>query len=96
MPRICEYGFMRTTIDIPDRLGKQVKSRAALAGLSLKQFVTQALERQLAAGVEPSAPQQAYELPVVRSRAPGSMTLTPEEISAVLIREEATAYASDV
>ncbi len=40
---------MRTTIELPDELLKQVKSQAALSGLSIKEFFTQAVEEKLAA-----------------------------------------------
>lgn len=85
---------MRTTIDLPDALGRQVKSRAALAGLSIRSFVTQALERQLAAGRQTDATPATGELPVIRSRKPGSLRLTPDEVSALLVHEEAEAYAT--
>lgn len=87
---------MRTTIDIPDALGKQIKSRAALSGQSLKCFISRALERQLAAGVSQETDRKAASLPVLRSGKPASMNMTPDEISALLIREEVEAYAADV
>lgn len=39
---------MRTTIELPDELLEQAKSRAALGGISLKQFFIQAIEQKLA------------------------------------------------
>lgn len=87
---------MRTTIDIPDALGRQAKSRASLAGVSFKRFVREALERQLAAGLacEPAATDRS--LPIIRSRKPGGLVLSPDEISAILVREEAAAYGADL
>ncbi len=38
---------MRTTIDIPDELFRQVKARAALKGMKLKEYVTEALQDSL-------------------------------------------------
>jgi hypothetical protein len=38
---------VRTTIDIPDELFRQIKARAAVAGLRLKDYVTQALRDSL-------------------------------------------------
>ena len=87
---------MRTTVDIPDALGKQVKIRAAQLGSPLKVFITRALEREVAAGLTAYHPKPKRALPVIKSRAPGSLKITPEEISAVLVREEAAAYAADV
>lgn len=39
---------MRTTIELPDELLARAKSRAALSGLSLKEFFIDALSRSLA------------------------------------------------
>jgi hypothetical protein len=39
---------MRTTIEIPDELLVQAKSRAALAGISLREFFIEAVEQRLA------------------------------------------------
>jgi hypothetical protein len=39
---------MRTTIELPDHLLMQAKSRAALSGISLREFFISAVERQLA------------------------------------------------
>ena len=38
---------MRTTIDIPDDLYRQIKARAAVRGLKLKEYVTAALRDSL-------------------------------------------------
>jgi hypothetical protein len=38
---------MLTTIDLPDELLARAKSRAALAGLSLKEFFIEAVEQKL-------------------------------------------------
>ena len=38
---------MKTTIDIPDELFRLAKARASLAGISLRQFVTDTLRARL-------------------------------------------------
>ncbi len=38
---------MKTTLDIPDEIFRQAKARAALRGVSLRQFVTEALEEKV-------------------------------------------------
>ena len=40
---------MKTTLDIPDPLFRQAKARAALRGVSLRQFVSEALEEKVTA-----------------------------------------------
>lgn len=48
---------MKTTLDIPDPIFRQAKALAALRGVSLRQFVTEALEEKVAAPPRPpSAP----------------------------------------
>ena len=41
---------MKTTIEIPDRLFRTVKSKAAEAGQSLKEFFAEALQEKLGGG----------------------------------------------
>jgi Ribbon-helix-helix protein, copG family len=40
---------VRTTLDLPDPLLRQLKSRAALEGTTLKQLIREAIERGLSA-----------------------------------------------
>ncbi len=49
---------MKTTIEIPDRIFRKAKSKAAERGLTLKQFVTEALQEKLAAGPRGPSPAQ--------------------------------------
>jgi len=47
-----KYGIssrMKTTLDIPDNIFRQAKARAALRGVSLRQFVTEAIEEKVSA-----------------------------------------------
>jgi hypothetical protein len=46
---------MRTTIDLPDETFRQLKARAALNGLKLKDLVTQLVERGLTTHQWPAA-----------------------------------------
>ena len=39
---------MRTTVDLPDPLFKQVKAEAALRGMKLREFIRRSLERTVA------------------------------------------------
>jgi hypothetical protein len=39
--------FMKTTLEIPDRIFRRAKSKAAEQGIPLRQFVTEALEDKL-------------------------------------------------
>lgn len=68
---------MRTTIELPDELLAQAKIRAAVGGISLKQFFIQAIEQKLT----PEKPKVRRPPPVIGS--PNSRpigVLTPEQI----------------
>lgn len=49
---------MRTTIDIPDPLFREVKATAARKGMMLKQFITAALVREVAEAAGSSSVQE--------------------------------------
>lgn len=40
---------MKTTLDLPDDVFRQAKARAALRGIPLRQFVTEALQEKITA-----------------------------------------------
>jgi hypothetical protein len=48
---LCEYVFMRTTIEIPDTLFRKTKATAALRGSTMKELVVRALEREVEGSV---------------------------------------------
>ena len=74
---------MRTTVDLPDPLFRRVKAVASLRGLSLKEFISHALEHELEA-VDAKLTSNRISLPIVPSRRPGSVNVTPERIAALL------------
>ena len=50
VPFIRKYGLVKTTVDIPDVMFRQVKALAAARGVTLRRFFTEALEEQLRRG----------------------------------------------
>ena len=62
---------MRTTIDLPDPIYRQLKAHAALRGLPMKEVVLAFVERGLRAPEEAAAPPPAVarELPTIRAQA---------------------------
>jgi hypothetical protein len=89
---------MRTTIDLPDELLRQVKAKAALDGLKLKDLITRYVEQGLK-GVPPAnAPlrRRRSDLPVARP-ATGRVVpvLTNVEIQRILDEEEAAGGRPD-
>ncbi|GAB4166529.1 MAG: hypothetical protein Fur0032_04020 [Terrimicrobiaceae bacterium] len=82
---------MRTTLDLPDPLFRELKARSALKGMLLKDFVAGLLQAGLAQSVaaEPAARPRS-PLPVIR-RATGVShpALSNREIDALLVAEDA-------
>jgi len=64
---------MRTTIELPDEILTKAKSRAALAGISLRQFFIEAVEQKLA----PESHKVRRDPPVIGSMKPGSKKARP-------------------
>jgi hypothetical protein len=87
---------MRTTIDLPDELFRQVKARAALDGLKLKELITRYVEQGLRLGSAAAMPEQRAEPPRQRSELPPPRTfpdrqfpaLSNAEMEAILIEED--------
>jgi len=81
---------MRTTIDFPDDLFREVKARAALDGLKLKDLITRYVEQGLRQRVTaPPYSRQRSELPVARKATGRSLpSLTNADIQRILDEEE--------
>jgi hypothetical protein len=72
---------MRTTIELPDELLKRAKSRAALEGVSLKEFFVEAVEQKLT----PPVKKRRLEIPAISTGGPPIPDLTPEQIAEAMI-----------
>ena len=70
---------MRTTVDLPDPLFRQVKSVAALRGSTLKEFIQDALRQAIITGGRRGR-RHKIRLPVIRSKHPGGLHLTNADI----------------
>jgi hypothetical protein len=74
---LCEYVFMRTTIEIPDDLFRRAKATAALRGSTLKELVVRALEREFARQLpEPKKGPPTTKLPVLPWKGKKKLDLT--------------------
>ena len=70
---------MRTTLDLPDDLFRQVKAKAALEGTNLKTLLTRYVESGLRQPPAPASPSQRSKLPVIKRRGKRAVpSLTPE------------------
>jgi len=56
---------MRTTIDLPDELFRRTKSLAASRGLTLKQFIIDAVEREIEPVSQIKTVRERPPLPVI-------------------------------
>jgi len=89
---------MRTTIDLPDELFRQVKAKAALDGMKLKDLISRYVEQGLRGAPPASAllRRQPSELPVARAATGRTLpVLTNQEIQRILDQEEAAGGRPD-
>ena len=73
---------MRTTVDLPAPLFRQMKATAALRGISIKDLVSAAVESEIVR--EESTEEYSVKLPLIRSKRPGMLHLTNAEIEDLL------------
>ena len=73
---------MRTTIDIPDGIYRQIKARAARDGRSVKSLILDAVAQALSA--KRSKAGQRVTLPLIPSKRPGTMRLDNARIYDVI------------
>jgi hypothetical protein len=74
---------MRTSVDIPDSLYREMKLRVAIEGTTIKKIILEGLMERLHK-VRPEAAEANQttrpKLPVIESRAPGSLRLGEEGV----------------
>lgn len=76
---------MRSTIELPDPVFREMKSVAAQQGSSLKEFVLRAVETELARAKRSKTGRHEVKLPLVPSRRPGALrSMTNAEIEDLL------------
>jgi hypothetical protein len=74
---------MRTTVDIPDPIYRQLKTRAAREGSSAKDLILRGVGRVLNEK-STARRKKRVRLPVVRSKRPGTVHLDNAKIYAIL------------
>ena len=75
---------MRTTIDIPDQLFRRTKAVAALRGLTMKDLITQALEREVLADKKAGKPPYRVKFPLIRLPAGTKVDLSQFDLDDLL------------
>ncbi|HTY83192.1 MAG TPA: hypothetical protein VMB19_03190 [Silvibacterium sp.] len=76
---------MRTTIDIPDEMYRELKVKAATGGQTVREIALRGIQRELEEGEK--RPVQKLKLPLIHSSRPGTLELTNEQI------DELTAFS---
>lgn len=73
---------MRTTVDIPDPLYRQLKSKAANEGRSVKELILRGVESELA----PTQRKKRHRVsfPIVKSNRPGTVELDNARIFEII------------
>jgi plasmid stability protein len=71
---------MRTTVDIPDPVYRELKIRAATDGVSIKEIILESLTRKLQSPAGKTVSKGRARLPVIRSNNPGSLRLGDEGV----------------
>jgi hypothetical protein len=79
-----KYGSMtkvRTTVDIPDPLYRELKGKAAGEGRSVKELILRSVEQELKGRRRKSS---RASLPIVPSKRPGTLDLDNEKIFEII------------
>lgn len=73
---------MRTTVDIPDALYRELKSKAAKESRSVKELILRSVEGDLrsVATSKLTAKKKKVRLPILKSKEPGTLQLDNERI----------------
>lgn len=76
-------GSVRTTVDIPDVIYRQLKARAALQGCSVRQLIMRGVEAELK-GRQAAKKGHRVRLPIIESKRRRPLRLTNERINEIL------------
>ena len=72
---------MRTTVDIPDPLYRRLKAKAAKESTTVKQIILLSVEKELQTRARKEG---RIQLPIVKSKKPGTLHLTNEQIYEII------------
>ena len=77
---------MKTTLELPEDLFRQVKARAAIEGTTIKQIVLTALQNEMKHRQARVLVSYEVKLPLIRSKRPGKpkLNLTNADIEELL------------
>jgi|HubBroStandDraft_5_1064220.scaffolds.fasta_scaffold02498_2 hypothetical protein len=76
---------MKTVVNIPDRVHRRLKSRAALEACSVSDLILRGVETALATKTNRKG-KTRISLPLIKSSRPGHLRLGNKEINEVILR----------
>jgi hypothetical protein len=86
---------MRTTLDLPDPLMREVKARAALEGLKLKEYFAMLVQAALKNPIGAPAAVQRSPAPVFhRAQAKPMPAMSNAQLTAIMDAEDAAGHAA--
>jgi hypothetical protein len=71
---------MRTTVDIPDPIYRQLKVCAATEGTTIKEIILEGVAERLRKRKSETKPEGRRRFPVIHSKNPGSLILGEEGV----------------
>jgi hypothetical protein len=80
--KMARSRVMRTTVDIPDPLYRQLKSRAAREGCSVRQPILRGIEGEMQAVGK--CRRKRISLPLIRSKNPGTLDIDNAKIFEII------------
>jgi plasmid stability protein len=88
-------GQVKTTIELPDDLIREIKVRAAREDRKLKDLIADLLRRGLAANESSRDVRHRVKLPLIHGQPPDpGEEVTPERMKQILLDEEVARYSS--
>ena len=77
---LCYYAIVRTNIEIPDALYRELKAKAALEGVPVKDVIVRGVRREL----DPQPPRRRVRFPLIRGKEKRKLDLTREQVDEIL------------
>jgi hypothetical protein len=71
---------MRTTVELPDPVYREMKLRAATEGTTIREIILEGVAMRLRRGDTAKANHRKPRFPVIRSKHPGSLKLGEEGV----------------
>jgi hypothetical protein len=78
--KYAKMPIMRTTVDIPDSIYRELKVHAATEGTTIREIILEGVQERLRNRKTKTQPERRAHFPVIRSKNPGSLALGEEGV----------------